>query len=122
MRPPRRPGSATGVLQEVAVLHQIERASIASAVTTPVVRHVGEPHEVFAHHWSVLEWIYGNDAWSLCHDLDRSRAVDLASAVAATGAIEASGVRSRPPGSRRGPLRPLLERLDGWLGFDSAAT
>lgn len=27
-----------------------------------MTRHVGQPHEVFPHHWSVLEWIDGSDA------------------------------------------------------------
>lgn len=119
VRLPRRPGAAAGVLHEVEVLQQIERVTIGTAVETPKVRHVGEPHEVFAHHWSVLEWIGGNDAWTLRHDIGGGRleslAVDLADVVTAIGALDASGLRARAPGDRGGPLRPLLERLEGWL-------
>ncbi len=119
VRLPRRAAAAAGVLCETAVLHQIEQTSIGSFVKTPKVRHVGEPHGVFPHHWSVLEWIDGNDAWALRHDLDGRRldalAADLADAVTAIGAVDAHDARPRSPGSRGGPLRPLLERLDGWL-------
>lgn len=119
VRLPRRPGAAAGVLHEVEVLQQVERVTIGTVFVTPKVRHVGEPHEAFAHHWSVLEWIGGNDAWTLRHDLDGSRleslAVDLAAAVTAIGAFDASGLRARAPGDRGGPLRALLESLEGWL-------
>jgi aminoglycoside phosphotransferase (APT) family kinase protein len=119
VRLPRRPKAAAGVLQETAVLQQIERAWIGSIVKTPKVLHVGEPHEAFAHHWSVLEWIDGSDAWTLRNDLDGrsldAMAADLADAVTAIGAVTAQDARPRSPGSRGGPLRPLLKRLDGWL-------
>jgi hypothetical protein len=52
VRLPRRPGAAAGVLQEVAVLQHIEQSL---ALPTPIVRHIGKPHEVFPYHWSVLE-------------------------------------------------------------------
>ena len=119
VRLPRRTGAASGVLNEIAVLQQIERASIGSIVKTPKVSHAGQPHEVFPHHWSVLEWIDGSDAWTLRHDLeDRSLdalAVDLADAVNAIGELSAHDAPPRPSGSRGGPLGPLLERLDSWL-------
>ncbi|MFZ2443163.1 MAG: phosphotransferase, partial [Ilumatobacteraceae bacterium] len=119
LRLPRRPRAAAGVAQEVAVLQQLKAASISSIVTTPTVRHVGRPHEVFPHHWSVLEWIGGADAWTLRNSLDGrpldALANDLARAVTAIAEVDADGVRQRPPGSRGGPLRPLLDRLGGWL-------
>jgi len=119
LRLPRRPRAAAGVAQEVAVLQQLKAASIGSIVTTPTVRHVGRPHEVFPHHWSVLEWIGGADAWTLRNSLDGrpldALANDLARAVTAIAEVNADGVRQRPPGSRGGPLRPLLDRLGGWL-------
>lgn len=119
VRLPRRPGAAAGVLRETAVLQQIERASIGSIVKTPKVRYVGQPHEVFPHHWSVLEWIDGRDAWALRHELAGrplgAFAHDLTTAVTAIGELSVSDARQRPPGSRGGPLRPLLEQLEGWL-------
>jgi aminoglycoside phosphotransferase (APT) family kinase protein len=88
-------------------------------VNTPTVRHVGEPHDVFPHHWSVLEWIDGSDAWTLRNDLDGRRldalATDLANAVNMIGTVDIGTVGKRLPGSRGGPLLPLLERLEGWL-------
>ena len=119
IRLPRRSGAAAGVLAEAAVLQQIEQATIGSIVSTPKLRHVGEPHERFPHHWTVLEWIDGSDAWTLRHDLDGrpldALAHDLAEAVTMIGTIEVEHAGQRSPGSRGGPLLPLLERLDGWL-------
>jgi len=119
VRLPRRPHAAAGVEQETAVLRQIAHTRIGSVVQTPLVRHAGQPHEVFPHRWSVLEWIGGSDAWTARNDLTaRSRAslaTDLGHAVSAISEITDVDVRQRQPGSRGGPLRPLLERLDRWL-------
>ena len=119
VRLPRRARSAAGVLNETARLAQIERASLGAFVRTPKVRHVGQAHDVFAHHWSVLEWIDGADAWTLRENLDGRRldtlASDLAAAVTAIRGLSPVGMRPRTPGDRGGPLRPLLERLDRWL-------
>ncbi len=119
VRLPRRPAAAAGVLHEMEVLRHIERASIGATVTTPRVRHVGQPHEAFPHDWSVLEWIDGHDAWTLRDDLDEHAlgplADDLAHAVVAIGAVDMPDARPRSPGNRGGPLGPLLERLDEWL-------
>ena len=118
VRLPRRAGSAADVLHETALLAQIERASLGP-FRTPKVLHVGQPHDVFAHHWSVLEWIDGADAWTLRENLDGRRldalASDLAAAVTAIRGLSPVGMRPRTPGDRGGPLRPLLERLDRWL-------
>lgn len=119
VRLPRRAHAAAGVENEMAVLQHIATAPIGSIVTTPTVRHIGRPHEVFAHRWSVLEWIDGADAWAMRHRLDGrpldALATDLAHAVTAIGEVVTDVVMSRTPGSRGGPLLPLLERLDGWL-------
>ena len=119
VRLPRRPGAAASVLQETTVLQQLERESIGSIVQTPKVRHIGAPHDVFAHHWSVLEWIDGDDAWTLRHELDsrslHALADDLAAAVDAIGTVGAHDVRPRSPGQRGGPLLALLDRLSNWL-------
>lgn len=118
-RLPCRPGAAAGVLRETSVLQQLPKTELHSVVQTPQVRHVGGPHERFPHHWSVLEWIEGTDAWTARSDLDRHAlddlAADLAQAVIAIGRADIDGARARLPGSRGGPLGPLLVRLDGWL-------
>lgn len=119
VRLPRRPGAAAGVQHEMDVLRRLRRSSIGSVVRTPTVRHVGAPHETFAHPWSVLQWIDGDDAWTLRDHLDHglleSLGVDLATAVTAIRALDPSGLPTRAPGTRGGPLGPLLERLGGWL-------
>jgi aminoglycoside phosphotransferase (APT) family kinase protein len=107
------------VLRETALLQRLEHVTIGTRVRTPIVRHVGVPHEAFAHHWSVLEWLDGDDAWSRRHELDGARlgplADDLAMAITAVGRIDTTDVPRRQDGSRGGPLLPLLDRLDAWL-------
>ena len=109
---------AAGAAPEVAVLQHIERAQIASIVATPLVRHVGQPHEVFPFHWSILDWIDGADAWTMRDDLASRSLGPLASypgrAVTAIGQIKGIDVPRRSPGSRGGALQPLLDRLHGW--------
>ena len=119
VRLPRRPQAAANVLGETSVLQQVHASEIGSVVRTPRVRHIGQPHERFAPHWSALDWIDGTDAWAARTDLDRRQltvlATELAYAVALTGRADIKGVSERAPGSRGGPLGPLLERLDSWL-------
>ena len=119
VRLPRRPQAAANVLGETSVLQQVHASEIGSVVRTPRVRHIGQPHERFASHWSALDWIDGTDAWAARTDLDRRQltvlATELAYAVALTGRADIKGVSERAPGSRGGPLGPLLERLDSWL-------
>lgn len=121
VRLPRRPGAAAGVKQEIAVLQQIARAHVGTLVRTPSVRHIGQPHEVFPHHWSVLEWIDGADTWTVRNDLEARSLDALASdlgqvvpAIAETTDLDVD-IRPRSPGDRGGPLGPLLDRLNGWL-------
>lgn len=119
VRLPRRPGAAAGLLREASVLQQIRTTDISRVVRTPIVRHVGEPHERFPHHWSVLEWIDGIDAWTARRGLagrpQGALAEDLAAAVVAIGDADVEDGRPREPGGRGGPLGPLLGRLDRWL-------
>ncbi len=118
VRLPRRPGAAAGARQEVEVLQQLG-GSLGSTVRTPIVRHVGEPHDVFNSRWSVLGWIPGIDCWSgrdhLDSSADSSLGADLATAIAAVGRLDPQNVQQRSAGMRGGPLRPLLEQLHGWL-------
>ena len=101
------------------MLQRIEAALIGSLVATPRVRHVGQPLEVFPHDWSVLGWIDGTDAWSLRASLEGHSqielAIDLGRSVKAIREVSTDAVRLRAPGSRGGPLIPLLDRLDLWL-------
>ncbi len=66
-----------------------------------------------------MQWIEGSDAWTArlelaARPLDQL-ASDLGEAVVAIGEITDAAVRRRAPGSRGGPLLPLLDRLDEWL-------
>ena len=122
MRLPRRAGSAAGVEQEVAVLRSVEQLG----VRTPSVRHVGAASDVFPHQWSVLGWIDGTDAWTAKDELSSAMeandlASDLATAVRSIGAITDIAVQPRSPGSRGGPLGPLIEELHRWLDEPGAA-
>ena len=98
--------------------HPVDGA-LGTALRTPTVRHVGEPHDAFPHHWSVLEWIDGTDCWGARQQLGAqartSLGTDLAAAVVAIGRLDLHRVHVRSAGSRGGPLRPLLQRLHRWL-------
>jgi len=118
MRLPRRPGAAAGVEKEMAVLRRVAAANLG--VATPLVCHVGSPSSAFPHLWSVLGWIDGTDAWNNRHESD-GLASDLARAVSGIGAITDVDVQPRSPGSRGGPLGPLIEDLHRWLEHPLAA-
>ncbi len=119
VRLPRRRRAAQNVDNEIAVLRLVQRSPVAAIVVTPRVRHLGEPHELFPHPWSVLEWIEGSDAWAARHepaaDTLRSLAADLGRVVLAIGRLSDPNLPRRRPGDRGGPLEPLLNRLEGWL-------
>jgi len=67
----------------------------------------------------VLEWIDGSDAWTSRRDLDGQEldalALDLAEAVNTIATVDFDEAPLRSPGSRGGPLLPLLEQLEHWL-------
>ena len=118
VRLPRRPSAAANVRREVAVLEALQRTS-GPLVKTPVVRHLGEPHESFPYHWSVLEWIDGTDAWQSERELDAAARIELAGELATfvttLGSVTDIDLDARRPGQRGRPLRPLLHRLSEWL-------
>lgn len=117
VRLPRRPHAAANVEQEMALLNALSATHVSSVVRTPTVRHVGEPHEVFPHRWSVLDWLEGTDAWVGRHtemDLD-VLAADLAEAVLAIGDLTGLPGAEREPGRRGGPIAPLVRTIEWWL-------
>jgi aminoglycoside phosphotransferase (APT) family kinase protein len=118
VRLPRRPHAAEQVAQEMELLGALRTSRLSSIVRTPNVRHVGEPHEVFPHRWSVLDWLDGTDAWfardTLREPLD-ALAVDLAEAVLVIGNLAGLPAPDRLPGRRGGPIEAVLHALDRWL-------
>jgi aminoglycoside phosphotransferase (APT) family kinase protein len=121
VRLPRRAAFEGSILQELELLPMIADGPLAGVVRTPNIRHSGAPTEAFRHPWAVLDWIDGADAWSARQELTRAPdaldalAADLARVVQVTGELGDLPVPCREPGSRGGPLEPLLDRLDRWL-------
>lgn len=119
VRLPRRPGAAANVALEVDVLQRLVTSTLATVVRTPRVLHAGHADDVFPFRWAVLDWLDGDDAWALRtplgDDLDRL-ATDVAGVVRAIGVVAGMPVAARRPGERGGPIAPILDDLDGWLG------
>lgn len=118
VRLPRRPHTAESFGEELDLLRRMSESSLASVVSTPPVRHLGEPHEAFPHRWAVLGWLDGSDAWSSRTTLEGDLewlATDLAEAVLAIGQLVDMPAPRRESGQRGGPIGPVLEDLDGWL-------
>ncbi len=119
VRLPRRPRAAEKVAAEAELLRRLSTTRLVSVLSIPTVLHVGEPHEVFPHRWSVFGWVDGSDAWSaraeLGDELD-GLADDLGEAVLATRELAGDlPAPVRGPGERGGPMEPLVARLERWL-------
>jgi aminoglycoside phosphotransferase (APT) family kinase protein len=116
VRLPRRPGAAERLAAELAVLEALAGLALVPRLTTPVVRHSGEPHEAFPHRWAVLAWLPGADAWSERDTISSEvLAADLADVVGLIGSLRGVPAAPRRAGDRGGPLEPLLARLHRWL-------
>ncbi len=118
VRLPRIPGAEAGIATEIELLPRLAESRLAAMVTLPTVQHNGTPSEVFPFHWSVLSWIAGDDAWSARSDLEPAMpelARSLAAVVNEMTLLNGMPAPVRKPGDRGGPLRDLLDRLDGWL-------
>lgn len=116
VRLPRTDGAAESLAKELVVLPAIAgRLTIA----TPKIAYAGQSGRLFPHPWAVVEWLDGSDAWearlSLLDPRGDALAEDLAQTVIDISGLSDIEVPNRVPGSRGGPLLPLLDRLDDWL-------
>ena len=120
VRLPRSPGAAEGADRERQLLQQLEATPLTSIVDIPQLLHVGSPHELYPHRWSVLAWLDGRDAWTARHEIDHDSprlGARLAEVVTAIGGVgHGLPVPKRAVGDEVPPIRPhidlLLEQLD----------
>lgn len=119
VRLPRRPRAAEHVVAEAELLRELSATRLVSVLSIPTVLHVGQPHEVFPHRWSVFGWVEGSDAWTARAELGdelEGLSDDLGRAVLAIRELP-GGLPApvRRPGERGGPMEPLVGRLERWL-------
>jgi aminoglycoside phosphotransferase (APT) family kinase protein len=120
VRLPRRPGAAEGADREQQLLQHLEATPLPSIVGIPQLLHVGSPHELYPHRWSVLAWLDGRDAWTARHEIDHDSprlGARLAEVVTAIGGVgHGLPAPQRAVGDNGLPIRPhidhLLEQLD----------
>lgn len=118
-RLPRTAGAVASLTTEIGLLPLLAATHLTALVHIPHLLHAGQPSPVFEHPWALTDWIAGDDAWTTRERVEAagpSLAVELADIVAAIGALEGLAVPDRQPGRRGGPLEPLLDGLDRWLG------
>ena len=116
VRLPRTHRAAESLTKELTVLPAL---ADRLPVSVPTIAYAGTPGPLFPYPWAVVEWIEGTDCWSARKELadphGNALAVGLAHMVAALGDVTAVDAPKRVPGTRGGPLLPLLEDLEGWL-------
>ena len=120
VRLPRSSGAAEGADREHQLLQHLEATPLTSVVEIPQLLHVGRPHELYPHRWSVLAWLDGGDAWTARHEIDDDSprlAARLAELVTAIGGLgHGLPVPKRAVGDAGILIRPhidlLLEQLD----------
>lgn len=120
VRLPRRPGAAGEADREHQLLQHLEVTPLTSIVDIPHLLHVGSPHELYPHRWSVFAWLDGRDAWTARHEFDQdspglgARLAEVVAAIAGLG--HGLPVPQRDVGDEGLPIRPhidlLLEQLD----------
>lgn len=116
VRLPRTQGAAESLGKELIVLPAL---ADRLPVQVPTIAYAGAPSPLFPHPWAVVEWLDGADAWSARASLTgaggHALAEDLARTTCAIGSVCDVDVPNRVPGTRGGPLLPLLDRLEEWL-------
>jgi aminoglycoside phosphotransferase (APT) family kinase protein len=117
VRLPRTDGADQSVAQEIALLPALTSTQLADVVELPRLVHAGLPDDLFPHHWTVMEWIEGEDVWfSAGSDANMTElAVDVAAAIGYIVELEGLPVPDREPGTRGGPFSPVLARVERWL-------
>jgi len=116
VRLPRTHSAAESLTKELTVLPALAGRL---PVTVPTIAYAGSPGPLFPHPWAVIQWLEGSDAWeerfSLMDPQGDRLAEDLARTVLSIGGLSDIDAPHRVPGSRGGPLLPLLDRLESWL-------
>ena len=120
VRLPRGPKAAEGADREHRLLQHLEGTPLTSIVDIPRLLHVGRPHELYPHRWSVLAWLDGRDAWTGRHEIDDDSprlGARLAEVVTAIGSVGHGLPVPKPAVGDEGiPIQPhidlLLEQLD----------
>ncbi len=118
VRLPRTSGLERGIRSEHRLLPALADAELEHAFDVPILAYEGTPDDTFPLHWSVLQWVEGDDLWSVRNDPDLDEhqlASELARTVQVIGLLKGLPAPDRQPGDRGGPLLPLIERLDRWL-------
>lgn len=117
VRLPRRSGAVTKLSAEAHICQAVRASKLNRLVATPRVVHLGRPSGRYPHHWSVFEWLGGEDAWAARHRLaEDSLAADLARVVRCIRSLSGVPAPKRVSGERGGPIEGVLERIDRWLG------
>ena len=115
VRLPRRAGATEGAEREHQLLQQLAATPLTSTVDIPQLLHVGSPHELYPHRWSVLAWLDGRDAWTARHEIDHDSprlGARLAEVVAAIGGLgQGLPVPKRAVGDEGIPIRPHIDLL-----------
>lgn len=118
VRLPRMASGASSIHTEVALLPRLEASTLERVVQTPRLEHAGSPSDSYPLPWMAAAWLDGDDLWALRGSADATSphlADDVADMVREISSLDAQPAPDRAPGSRGGPLGPLLARVHRWL-------
>ena len=118
VRLPRMAGGAGGIDTEVALLPHLASTPLADMIRVPRLIHSGSPSTAYPLRWMAAQWLAGDDLWSLRNSTDVASPelpIHVAEVVRVLATLDDMPAADRAPGSRGGPLRPLLDRLHRWL-------
>lgn len=118
VRLPRMPSGARSIDTEVSLLPRLTDTDLTTLVRVPELAHVGTPTPTYPLPWMAVRWLDGADLWDgrEAPVASSARLVDdIAAVVHTIAGLADMPAPARAPGSRGGPMGPLLRRLDTWL-------